>query len=87
MSAVYNRFSPIVYGLAVITIIAAIIVALRPKTSMENYKEEESWAKKYWWAILGLSIIAFIIISSFIYFLFNKKDGNAEMVRLNLNLK
>ena len=84
MSAVYTRFSPIVYGLAAITIVATIIVALRPKTSMEHYNEEESWAKKYWWAILALSIIAFIIISSFVYFLFNKKDGNAEMVRLNL---
>ena len=87
MSKVYGRLYPIVGTIAVITIIASIIAALTPKTSrknsMEHYKEQESWAKTYWWAILGLSIIAFMIISGFVYVLFNKKDGNAEMLRLN----
>ena len=58
---------------------------------MENYEEEnygeenkkakeQSWAKKYWWVFL---IIAILNVSAYGYFLFNKKDGNAEMVRIN----
>lgn len=87
MSKVYGRIYPIVGAIAVITIIASIIAALTPKTSrknsMEHFDKEESWAQKYWWAILGLSIIAVMIISGFVYVLFNKKDPIDELVRLN----
>jgi magnesium-transporting ATPase (P-type) len=92
-----SGISPIVYAVAAVAVIAGIVVALRkpstpPRNSMENYADrkysseapnQESWAKRYWWAILGLSILAFMIISGFVYVLFNKKDGNAEMVRIN----
>lgn len=91
-----TSISPIVYGVAAAAVFAGIVVALTRKSTppkQENYgstpdsrmgvMEEQSWTKKYWWAIvLGVFILTFVVVYAFVRVLYNR-DGTAEMLRIN----